>query len=213
MPITIFLADDHPIVLDGLRLILNQQTDMTIVGEAENGRDAVRRVSHLQPDIVIIDITMPELNGVEATRQIRRQCPATRVIVLSIHATSQHVTQALAAGASGYLLKGGLSSEVITAIRAVHAGQTYLSQKVANLVTANETPGESGGRLDQLSPREREVLQMVVEGRTSAEIAETLFLSPKTIETYRYRIMQKLKVHSVPDLVKLALQIGLTPLE
>lgn len=217
MTTTIFLADDHPIVRDGLRLVLETELDLKVVGEAGNGRQAVQQVCQRCPDVVIIDITMPELNGIEATRQIRECSPATQVIVLSIHATTQHVSQAFEAGAAGYMLKGTVSTEVIDAVRTVQAGQRYFGPQVLNLVSEDHIFPDKSQEVEDpligLSPREREVLQLVVEGHSSAEIAETLSLSPKTVETYRYRVMRKLNLSDIPSLVKFAIQSGLTPLE
>ena len=217
MNITIFLADDHPIVLDGLRLVIETQSDFTIVGQAENGREALQQVTKNCPDIVIMDITMPELNGIEATQQINEICPISRVIILSMHSSTNHIFRALQAGASGYLLKGAASNEVVQAIRTVCRGQPYLSQKIIDQLSGEEIRQletySKEDPLERLSPREREVLQLVVEGKSSSEIAELLYLSPKTIETYRYRLMQKLNLRDLPSLVKFAIQHGLTPLD
>ncbi len=217
MKINILLADDHPLVRDGLRLVLETHSDLAIIAEVDNGRAAVREAKTHCPDVVIMDITMPELNGIEATRQIREGCPNSRVIVLSIHASTKHILWALQAGAAGYLLKGSASSEVVKAIRTVYSGGRYLSPKISEQVGEDELRRLESAEVDNpivlLSPREREVLQMVVEGKSSPEIAETLHLSPKTVETYRYRLMQKLNINDVPGLVKFAIQNGLTPLD
>lgn len=217
MKVTVLLADDHPVVRDGLRLILNSYSDLEVVGEVDNGLDAVRLATAKCPDVVIMDITMPQLNGIEATRQILEACPTSQVIVLSMHASTRQVLWSLQAGATGYLLKGAASSEVVTAIRAVRSGQRYLSRKISEQIGEEELhqlkTQEVSNPLAALSPREREVLQLVVEGRSSSEIADLLFLSTKTIETYRYRLMQKLNINDLPGLVKFAIQNGLTPLE
>jgi len=217
MTITIFLADDHAVVRDGLRFLLEAQQDIDVVGDADNGRDAVHQVTQLQPDVVILDIAMPELNGIEAARQIREACPSTQIIILSMHSTSEHVFRALQAGARGYLLKESAGIEVVNAVHAVRAGQRYLSQKISDQViddyVSRREVFEVESPLARLSPREREILQLVVEGKSSADIAETLFLSPKTVETYRSRLMQKLDIGDLPSLVKFAIQHGLTPLE
>jgi DNA-binding NarL/FixJ family response regulator len=213
--ITVFLADDHTIVRDGLRYLLEAQKDIRVVGEAADGRDAVRKVKMLQPDIVIMDILMAELNGIEATGQICRECPSTRVIMLSMQSSSESILRALKAGASGYLLKESAGRELVNAIHDVHTGRRYLSPKVSDQVIGaylNKTE-EIRDPLATLSRREREVLQLVVEGKTSAEIADTLFLSVKTIETYRSRLMQKLGIKDIPGLIKFAIQHGLTSLE
>ena len=217
MSITVFLADDHAVVRDGLRFLLEAQHDITVVGDAANGRDAVRQVAQLCPDVVIVDIAMPDLNGIEATRQIRETHPSAQVIILSMHSTTEHVFRALQAGARGYLLKESAGVEVISAVRAVHAGRRYLSEKLSDQViddyVRQRDAAEAESPLARLSPREREVLQLVVEGKSSAEIAGILFLSPTTIETYRSRLMQKLGISDLPGLVKFAIQHGLTPLE
>lgn len=217
MKTTILLADDHPVVRDGLRLVIDAQYDLEVMGEVDNGLDAVQQAITNCPNVIVMDITMPKLNGIEATRQILEACPDSRVIILSMHASTKHILWSLQAGAMGYLLKGSASSEVITAIRSVSAGHRYLSRKVAEQIGKDQLhqleTKEVNNPLAPLSPREREVLQLVVEGKSSAEIAKLLYLSTKTVETYRYRLMQKLNITDVPGLVKFAIQNGLTPLE
>jgi len=217
MSITVFLADDHAVVRDGLRFLLEAEHDIKVVGDAANGRDAVRQVAQLCPDVVIMDIAMPELNGIEAARQIREVCPSAQVIILSMHSTTEHVFRALEAGARGYLLKESAGVEVINAVRAVHARRRYLSQEISDGLiddyVLQRQAAEARSPLARLSPREREVLQLVVEGKSSAEIASILFLSLKTVETYRSRLMHKLGISDLPGLVKFAIQHGLTPLE
>jgi RNA polymerase sigma factor (sigma-70 family) len=217
MSITAFLADDHAVVRDGLRFMLQAQKDIQVVGDAANGRDAVQRVLELRPDVVILDIAMPELNGIDAARQIHETCPSTRSIILSIHSTAEYVFRALQAGAHGYLLKETAGIEVVNAVRAVHAGHRYLSQKISDQViddyVRQRQASETDSPLARLSPREREILQLVVEGKTSAEIAHILSLSSKTVETYRSRLMEKLGIGDLPGLIKFAIQHGLTPLE
>lgn len=215
MSISVFLVDDHTIVRDGLRYLLEAQKDIKIVGEAANGRDAVKAVSKLHPDVVIMDILMADLNGIEATEQICRVCPATRVVILSMQSSSESIIRALRAGARGYLFKESAGRELIQAMHAVHAGHRYLSAKVSDQVVGAclKQEEEFKDPLSVLSQREREVLQLVVEGRTSAEIAAILFLSNKTIESYRSRLMQKLGIKDMPGLIKFAIQQGLTSLE
>ena len=213
MTIRVLIADDHTIVRDGLRALLEADQDIQVVGDAANGRDAVRQAAQLGPDVVIVDIAMPELNGIEAARQICEACPSAQVIILSMHSTAEHIFQALQAGARGYLLKESAGKEVIAAIRAVHAGQRYLSQKISDQALDDHARQREPGPLARLSPREREILQLVVEGKSSAEIAALFSLSPKTVETYRSRMMDKLGVGDLPGLVKFAIQHGLTPLE
>jgi DNA-binding NarL/FixJ family response regulator len=215
--ITVLLADDHAVVRDGLRLLLEAQPDLSVIGDAANGREAVRQAARLCPDVVVMDIAMPELNGIEAAREIGEVCPSTQIIILSIHSTTEHVFRALQAGARGYLLKESAGIEVVNAVRAVHAGHRYLSQKISDSLVDDyvrqRQAAEAKSPLARLSPREREVLQLVVEGKSSAEIADTLSLSVKTVETYRTRLMHKLGVSDLPALVKFAIQHGLTPLE
>ena len=217
MSITVFLVDDHAVVRDGLGFLLNAQSDINVVGNAANGREAVRQVIKLQPNVVLMDITMPELNGIEATYQISHSCPSAQIIILSMHATSEHIARALQAGARGYLLKESAGDEVVSAIRAVYAGHHFLSQKISDTMIGDylyqRQQGEADSPLARLSVREREVLQLVVEGKSSADIAKVLSLSPKTVETYRSRLMQKLNINDLPTLVKFAIQHGLTPLE
>lgn len=217
MNISVYIADDHTIVRDGLKVLLDEQPDIEVVGDAADGRETVRQVTELTPDVVLMDINMPELNGVEATHQIMEHCPSTRVVILSMFATQEHISRSLQAGARGYLLKESAGIEVVNAVREVMSGRRYLSPKISEDVIDDyvrlRDQGVEGDPLSLLSPREREVLQMVVEGKSSAEIAEVLFLSPKTVETYRSRLMGKLEIHDIPGLVKFAIQHGLTTLE
>ena len=213
MTIRVFLADDHAVIRDGLRYLLEAQGDMTVVGDAADGRQAVRQVQQVSPDVVVMDIAMPELNGIEATQQIHAACPQVQVIMLSIHSTAEHVSRALQAGAQGYLLKETAGTEVAAAVRAVHAGHRYLSAKIAETVIDDYVHHPAASPLDRLSPREREILQLVAEGKSSARIAEVLSLSVKSVETYRARLMQKLGLGDLPSLVRFAIQHGLTPLE
>jgi len=216
MSIAVFIADDHAVVRDGLRLLIESQSDMKVVSEASNGREAARQVLRTSPDVVIMDLAMPELNGVEATRQIRQNCPATKVIILSMHSSSEHIFQALKAGAHGYLLKESAGMEVISAIRVVHSGKRYLSEKIGDQMIDeyihNREIVETGSPLSKLSTREREILQLVVEGKSSADIGRTLFISPKTVETYRSRLMQKLGISDLAGLIRFAMQHGITSL-
>lgn len=215
MRISVILADDHTVVRDGLRHLLDAQPDIKVIGDAANGREAVHQVVNLHPDIVVMDIAMPELNGIEATRMIVDRCPDTRVIILSMHSTTEHLRRAFKAGADGYLLKESAGNEVVDAVRAVHANHRYLSQKLSDKLINDygRLALEVEGPLNQLSPREIEVLQLIVEGKSNNEIAETLCLSPKTIETYRSRLMSKLDIHDLPGLVKFAILHGLITLD
>lgn len=215
MSITVFLADDHTVVRDGLRHLLEAQDGIEVIGDAANGREAVRQVELLSPNIVVMDIAMPDLNGIEATQKIIERCPAIKVIILSMHSTNEHIRQAFKAGAHGYLLKESAGNEVVLAVRSVCDKHYYLSQKLSDKLIKDyrKLARDAEGQLAELSPREREVLQLVVEGKSNFEIAETLFLSPKTIETYRSRLMSKLDIHDMPGLVKFAIKHGLTTLD
>lgn len=213
MTIAVLLADDHAVVRDGLRALLEAQGDIRVVAAEGDGRTAVRAAKAHQPQVAVLDIAMPELNGIEATRQIRLESPGTQIVILSIHATAEHVYRAMQAGAIGYLLKESAGSEVVTAVRQVAAGKRYLSRKISETLRGDpHQAGQGQSPLDSLSDREREVLQLTVEGKTAVEIAEILSLSPKTVETYRSRLMQKLEINNLPALVKFAIQHGLTPL-
>jgi DNA-binding NarL/FixJ family response regulator len=216
MSITVFLADDHSVVRGSMRVMLEVQPEIKVVGEAGNGRETVRMVSEIHPDVVLMDIAMPELNGIEATRMICESCPSAKVVVLSMHSNTEYIFRALQAGAHGYLLKDSPVTEVKAAIRTVHAGQRYLSQSISDQVIQDYVKRRETGQDDllmRLSSREREVLQLIVEGRSTAEIADLVCLSPKTVETYRSRLMKKLGISNLPDLVKFAIQHGLTSLD
>jgi DNA-binding NarL/FixJ family response regulator len=208
--VTVMLADDHAVVRDGLRALLEAGQDLQVIGVAGNGRDAVTEAQRLRPDIVIMDIAMPELDGVEATRRIVEKCPDTRVLILSMYLSAEHIHRALQAGAQGYVLKESAGDEVVEAIRTLRAGKRYLSHRITETVIDDYLrDGANVSPIDSLSLRERDVLQLVVEGRTNAAIAQSLSLSPKTVETYRARIMRKLKVHDTVALVKFAMRHGL----
>ncbi len=217
MGIKVFLADDHAVVRDGLKLILLTQEDMEISGEAADGRRTIEMVKGACPDVVVMDIAMPELNGIEATRQILKACPSTQIIMLSMHASNEHIFQAFRAGARGYLLKESAGKEVIQAVRAVYAGRRYLCRQIAETELEDYMAGINSASvrspLEHLSLREREVLQLIVEGKSNSEIASILSLSVKTVETYKSRLMYKLNIKDIPSLVKFALQHGLTTLK
>jgi DNA-binding NarL/FixJ family response regulator len=216
MSISVFLADDHKMVREGFRLLLHTQQDIKVIGEAGDGRETVRQVTKLVPQVVLMDISMPELNGIEATEQIREACPSVRVIILSMYSTSQHIFRALKAGVRGYILKESAGDDVIRAVRTVHNGRIFLCDEISELVVSeyiNKHATENDDLLSQLSARELEILQLVVEGKSNNRIAELLFLSPKTVETYRSRLMQKLHITDLPGLVRFAILRGLIPLE
>jgi DNA-binding NarL/FixJ family response regulator len=214
MTIRVLIADDHGVVAEGLRFVVEAQADMEVIACILESREAVRRSFETRPDVVLIDHAMPELNGAEATHLIRERCPDTRVIILSMYSDRVHVLGALQAGASGYVVKKSAAREVVEAIRTVHKGGRYLSKELADSVidqVVQNTP--SADALKRLSSRERQVLQMLAEGHAVADIASTLSLSPKTVETYRARMMEKLGIHDFATLVKFAIQHGVTSLE
>jgi DNA-binding NarL/FixJ family response regulator len=211
--ITVFLADDHAIVRDGLATLLDAQPDMEVVGTASNGREAVTEIRRLAPKVSILDISMPELDGIEATRQILVDNPDVQVMILSMHAGSQHVFHALEAGVRGYLLKESASREVIAAVRMVQSGRRYLSPRVAEIVAQGVSDRSGASGLASLSQREREIFKLVADGYSSAKIGTMLHLSPKTVDTYRSRMMQKLHVSDLAGLIKLAIQHGVTSLD
>jgi two-component system response regulator NreC len=216
MAITILLADDHKILRQGLQTLLAKEIDMKVVAEAESGRDAVRLVRELSPQVVIMDVGMPDLNGIEATRQILQEFPETKVIALSMHSDRRFVTNMIKAGASGYLLKDSAFEELATAIRVVMARKTYLSHEIAHVVVKDYVQGGSkddASVFSVLSPREREVLQLMAEGKTNRQIAEILNVSLKTVETHRQQIMNKLEIHNIVELTKYAIREGLASLD
>ena len=217
MKIRVLVADDHAIIREGLQVMLGNQPDMEVVATATNGREAIRLVDKHAPDVVVIDISMPELNGIEAIQQMLPRQPYMKVIVLSIHETKPYVYRALKAGAMGYLIKETAGLEVVEAVRSVYQGETYLSQRIADLLTSESFQKSEflmeGSPLEVLSSREREILQLVAEGQTSLEIAERLSISPKTVDTYRSRLMHKIRVEDMAGLIKFAIQHGVIPLE
>jgi DNA-binding NarL/FixJ family response regulator len=217
MKIRVLIADDHAIVRDGLKVMLGNQPDMEVVGTARNGREAIRLVDEHQTDVAVMDIAMPDLNGIEATQQILSRHPDLKVIVLSIHDAKTNVFRALRAGVQGYLIKETAGLEVVDAIRAVYRGKRYLSQRIADVLIdawfLNPGASTEPNLLETLSPREREILQLVAEGHTSQEIAKRLSISPKTVDTYRSRLMQKIQVKDTAGLVKFAIQHGVISLE
>jgi two-component system, NarL family, response regulator NreC len=215
MPAQVLITDDHRLLREGLRSLLENR-GFEVTGEAEDGRSGVRLAKQLEPDAVIIDISLPGLNGIEATRQIHQNSPAVKVIVLSMRADSRAVLAALAAGASAYLLKEAAFEEVVTALRVVLKGQIYLSPAIAHVVVQSSVEHLSANPRAVrrgISGREREILQLVAEGRSSKEMAASLFVSVKTIETHRKQIMNKLNLHSVAELTKYAIREGVTSLQ
>jgi DNA-binding NarL/FixJ family response regulator len=207
--IRILLADDHTLMRSGIRALLEDEPGLTVIGEAEDGRSAVAQACKLRPDVVIMDIAMPLLNGLEATRQIRQQCPRVRVLILSMHDNEEYIRQVLEAGAMGYILKDAAARELISAIRSVYRGEAVLSPAVTRLVIEDYL--RWGGtrpqdESDGLSPREREVLQLIAEGYTNKQIAEILSISIKTVQAHRNNLMGKLDLHDRGELIKYAIQ-------
>lgn len=203
--ISVLLAGDHAILLDGLCMLLEAEGDLKVVGRAANGEDAVRLSSQLRPDVAIVDIKMPVMNGIEATRRICETSPSTRVLILSEHALPHYVDQALSAGAGGYLVRGSSGPELVKALRAIVEGKRYLSASLVRSTGHNP--------LASLTVREREVLQLIADGKSNAAAGSILGLSPRSVETYRARAMQKLGIEDLPTLVKFALRHGMTTLE
>lgn len=214
MKIQVLLADDHTVVREGLRSLLDLQQDISVIGDATDGRQAVSEVERLHPDVVVMDVAMPELNGIDATRHICAAHPDIKVLILSMYATAEYIYRALHAGAQGYLLKESAAAEVVDAVRALYAGRRYFSHKISDMLVDDYVREHRPvSPLESLSLREREVLQLIVEGKTNAEAAAQLSLSVKTVETYRSRLMHKLGIGDLPALVKFAIQHGVTPLE
>jgi DNA-binding NarL/FixJ family response regulator len=221
----VLIADDHRIVREGLRSLLEDQPDLEVVAEADNGRQALEMAAEHEPDVVVMDVAMPQLNGIEATRRLMNDQPNTKVVALSMHSDRRYVAEALKAGAAGYLLKDGAFDELVTAIRAVVANKVYLSPRVAGVVVddyVRRLPADEGGRTSgreesnafhKLTVREREVLQLMAEGFATKEIATRLHVSVKTVETHRRQLMEKLQLYSVAEVTKYAIREGLTSLE
>ena len=208
--IRVLLADDHTLVRQGLRALLEREADIRIIGEARNGREAVNRARALKPDIVVMDISMPHLNGFEATQRIAAECPQTNVVALSMHKQEHHVHSLLKAGARGYVPKDAPASELLAAIRSVHGGGCYLHPQISAKVVDGYLDGHRPPEQpDLLTPREREVLQLVAEGQTNRLIAAELRLSIKTVEAHRARIMTKLKIHNAAGLTRYAISRGI----
>jgi two-component system response regulator NreC len=212
--IRVFVADDHAVLRAGLRMLISAQPDMEVVGEAADGDEAVRKTLETRPDVAIVDITMPGSGGIKAIERIRQECPATRVLVLTMHDVPAYLRSALAAGASGYVVKRAADSELLSAIRGVHRGRTVLDPTLAIMVVRRAlgkkpTVGQPTGPASLLSPREREVLDLVAQGYTNQQMADRLGLSVKTVETYRSRLVEKLGLQSRADLVRYAIDSGL----
>jgi two-component system response regulator NreC len=207
----ILLADDHTVVRQGLRKVLEERPEWQVVAEAGDGRDAVRLAEQHRPDVAVVDVAMPLLNGIEATRQITKRAPQTKVLVLSMYSDEAYVTQMLKAGATGYLLKDSADVDLLEAVQAVSQGKSFFSPAVARLMSddyARQRGDSAVDRYESLSEREREIFQLVAEGKTNKEIAALLFISPSTVETHRARIMEKLDLHSAAEIVLYAVRRG-----
>jgi two-component system response regulator NreC len=216
MSIRVVLADDHAIVRHGLGRAIQQEHDMEVVGQAQDGHTTVELARELAPDVVVMDISMPDLNGIEATREIRRETPGVKVVALSMHSAKRYVTEMFKAGAVGYLLKDCDFDELARAIRTVADGKTYVSPSISNVVVEDLVHGEEkleSNAFSVLTQREREVLQLLAEGKTTKQIALRLHISPKTVEAHRLRVMNKLDIDNVAQLTKYAIQEGLTSAE
>jgi DNA-binding NarL/FixJ family response regulator len=212
MGISVLLADDHGVLRDGVRRLLEANADIRVTGTADDGRAAVEQAVKLTPDVAVVDISMPVISGIEVTRCITRQVPATAVVILSMHSSAELVREALRAGARGYLLKESAGDDVVKAVRAVVAGKRFLGNGIADALIESCVLGRSDV-MEQLTAREREVVRLVAEGKSNAEAAATLGLSPRSVETYRLRLMQKLGLADLPSLVKFAIRHGITTLE
>lgn len=217
-PIRILLADDHALVRAGIRALVQRISGLEVVAEASDGREALRLVRHCEPDVVLMDIAMPELNGLDALPRIVKENPRIAVIILSMHASREYVLQALQAGAAGYVLKNAAVDELETAIRTVARGDKYLTPAISEQIIAGVTAAKGEGpgsaaAAESLTQRQREILQLIAEGRTTREIAEILHISVKTVETHRTLLMDRLNLHDVAGLVRYAIRIGLVTLE
>lgn len=216
-PISVIVADDHAIVREGLAKLLEGEEGLVVVGQTRDGRETVETVERLKPDVVVMDVSMPLMNGIEATRHIRKIAPRTKVIVLSMHSHERYIGELLALGASGYLVKDSSGSDVIRAIRAAVAGETFLSPSISKHVVegyvSSRKPSPQERLYSELSAREREVLQMLAEGRSTREVSEILCVSPSTVKAHRARIKQKLQIGNLSQLVQFAIRLGLVELK
>jgi DNA-binding NarL/FixJ family response regulator len=214
--VKLLVADDHKIFRQGIKKLLEEESDLQVVGEAADGREAIKKATELKPDVILMDIAMANLNGLQATRQIKKVLPDTKVIMVTMHKNEEYVLQSFQAGASGYILKEGAVEELVSAIRTIHQDKSFLSPTISKtLIDAYLRKMETGKTetpFDLLTDREREVLQLIAEGYTNREVAKSLFISVKTVEAHRAHIMQKLNIHEIAKLVKYAIQKGLVDL-
>jgi len=214
--IKVVVADDHTILRQGIKALLDNQEGIEVVGEAKDGREAIKTIEELLPDVILMDIAMPGLNGLEATRRIKKKFPKTKVVVLTMHANEEYIFQILNAGADGYLVKETAFQDLISAINAVHKGEAFMSPSISKKVMTDyiqRAQGEEKVGFDTLTTREREILQLVAEGNSNKKIAEALFISPKTVETHRAHIMDKLNIHDRAGLIKYAIRKGMINLD
>jgi DNA-binding NarL/FixJ family response regulator len=213
--ITLLLADDHTLVRAGIRALVEEIPEVKVIAEAQDGREALRLVGECQPDVVLMDIAMPGLNGLEATARISREFSAVRVIVLSMYAREEYVREAVAAGAAGYLVKRGAANELESAIKVVASGDTYFSPLISHYLSRGKAGRLSAGRalIERLTPRQREILQLIAECQRTKEIAHILNISVKTVETHRAQLMERLDIYDVPGLVRFAIKAGLVSLD
>ena len=214
--IKVVVADDHTILRQGIKALLDNQEGIEVVGEAKDGREAIKTIEELLPDVILMDIAMPGLNGLEATRRIKKKFPQTKVVVLTMHANEEYIFQILNAGADGYLVKETAFQDLISAINAVHKGEAFMSPSISKKVMTDyiqRAQGEEKVGFDTLTTREREILQLVAEGNSNKKIAEALFISPKTVETHRAHIMDKLNIHDRAGLIKYAIRKGMINLD
>ncbi len=214
--VRLLIADDHKIFRQGIKKLLEEEPDLQVVGEAADGREVVKKATELKPDIILMDIAMANLNGLEATKQIKKVLPESKIIMLTMHKNEEYVLQSFQAGATGYILKEGAVEELVSAIRSIHQDKSFLSPTVSKtLVDAylrKMETGKSETPFDLLTDREREVLQLIAEGFTNREVAKQLYISVKTVEAHRAHIMQKLNIHDIAKLVKYAIQKGMVDL-
>ncbi|MCK5010585.1 MAG: response regulator transcription factor [Deltaproteobacteria bacterium] len=214
--IKVVVADDHTILRQGIKALLDNQEGIEVMGEAKDGREAIKTIEELLPDVILMDIAMPGLNGLEATRRIKKKFPKTKVVVLTMHANEEYIFQILNAGADGYLVKETAFQDLISAINAVHKGEAFMSPSISKKVMTDyiqRAQGEEKVGFDTLTTREREILQLVAEGNSNKKIAEALFISPKTVETHRAHIMDKLNIHDRAGLIKYAIRKGMINLD
>ena len=215
MTINIILADDHHVIREGLRLLIESEKDLLVLAEADSGRSALSAVKEFKPDLVVMDVSMPELNGMEATRKILSETPGTKVLALSMYSDKRFVDGMFQAGVSGYILKNCIAGELVSAIRLVAKGQVYISPEIAETIVAgylSQAVLENSTNRRTLTHREREILQLISEGQHTKEIAETLHVSTKTVDAHRRNIMEKIGTHSIAELTKFAIREGITTL-